>query len=288
MKVSLAEGSGFCFGVERAIKMAYKYADDKKGKKLYSFHEIIHNPQEALRLERAGAKHVDAISAVAKGSSVIVSTHGITQKEEELLKAKCSDVLDTTCPYVKKIHQIVKKLTAENYQVIIVGDAEHLEVKGILGHTEGNGIVVSSVEDVGKLKLKEKAGIVSQTTQSNAAYSAIICAIQDKAFLNRYAEVRTFNTICDATKNRQKATMDLAAKSDIMVIVGGKNSANTRRLYEISKGILKDVYHVEDAKELKAAWFKGKKNAGISAGASTPAGVINEVVMKIRKIGDDK
>ena len=124
MKVSLAEGSGFCFGVERAMDMAYKYAKEKKGKELYSFHEIIHNPQEALRLEKAGAKHVDSIAAVKKGSSVIVSTHGITQKEEEQLRKKCASVLDTTCPYVKKIHVIVKKLTAENYRVIIAGDAE--------------------------------------------------------------------------------------------------------------------------------------------------------------------
>lgn len=286
MKVKLAEGSGFCFGVQRATEMAYKYAKDKKGKKLYSFHEIIHNPQEALRLEKAGAKHVDSVSAVAKGSSVIISTHGITEKEEVSLRKKCGSVLDTTCPYVKKIHHIVKKLTAEKYQIIIAGDTEHLEVKGILGHTNGRGVVVSSLEDIGKLRLKEKVGVVSQTTQNTETYAAIIGGIQQKAFLNRYAEVRSFNTICDATKNRQKATLELARQSDIMVIVGGKNSANTRRLFEISAGILKSVYLVESSEELKKVWFKGKKCAGVSAGASTPVGVINEVVMKIGKIGE--
>ncbi len=288
MKVSLADGSGFCFGVERAMDMAYKYALDSKGKKLYSFHEIIHNPQETARLEKAGAKRVDSVSAVGKGSSVIVSTHGITQKEEELLRGKCASVLDTTCPYVKKIHHIVKKLSAEDYQVIIVGDAEHLEVIGIMGHAGDDGVVVSSIQDAQSLKMREKVGVVSQTTQNTQIYSGIIGAITEKAFLNRYAEVRSFNTICDATKNRQKATLELAKKSDVMIIVGGKNSANTRRLFEISAEILNDVHHVENAGELEKNWFKGKKNAGVSAGASTPASVINEVVMKIRKIGEHK
>jgi 4-hydroxy-3-methylbut-2-enyl diphosphate reductase len=288
MKVSLAEGSGFCFGVERAMDLAYKYAGARKGKKLYSFHEIIHNPQEAARLEKAGAKHVDSVGAVGKGSSVIVSTHGITQKEEELLRKKCGSMLDTTCPYVKKIHHIVKKLSAEDYQVVIVGDAEHLEVIGIIGHAGNNGVVVSSLADVRELTMREKVGVVSQTTQNTQVYSEIIGAITGKAFLNRYAEVRSFNTICDATKNRQKATLELAKKSDVMIIVGGKNSANTRRLFEISAEILGDVYHVESAKELKNKWFTGKKNAGVSAGASTPGSVINEVVMKIRKIGEHK
>lgn len=288
MKVVLAKSSGFCFGVERAVEMAYKYAKDKKGKKLYSFHEIIHNPQETAKLEKAGARHVNLISEIKDGSSVIVSTHGITEEEEKLLKEKCGSLLDTTCPYVKKIHHIVKKLTAENYQIIIIGDAEHLEVKGIMGYTHGNGVVVSRVEDIDKLQMKEKIGIVAQTTQNTEVYSAIIAGIEKKAFLNKYAEVRVFNTICDATKNRQKATMELAGKSDIMVIVGGKNSANTKRLYEISAEIIEDVYYVEDSKEIKKTWFTGKKNVGVSAGASTPASVINEVVMKIRKIGDDK
>jgi 4-hydroxy-3-methylbut-2-en-1-yl diphosphate reductase len=288
MKVSLAEGSGFCFGVQRAVEMAYKYAYAEKGKKLYSFHEIIHNPQEASRMEKAGAKHVEKISSVTKGSSVIISTHGITQAEEELLKKKCGSVLDTTCPYVKKIHHIVRKLADENYQVIIVGDPEHLEVKGILGHARENGVVVSCAEEIQKLRIKEKTGIVSQTTQNTQTYSEIICAIREKAFLNKYAEVRVFNTICGATKNRQKATMDLAKRSDIMVIVGGKNSANTRRLFEISAGILSDVYHVERSKEIQNVWFEGKRNAGVSAGASTPGSVIEEVVAKIMKIGENK
>ena len=266
--------------------MAYKYAGDNKKKTLYSFHEIIHNPQETARLEKAGARQAEKIADIKKGSSVIISTHGITKIEEEQLKNKCASVLDTTCPYVKKIHKIVSKLAEEKYMVVIVGDADHLEVKGILGHTAGMGSVVSSIEEVSKLKLGEKTGVVSQTTQSLDIYNGIINEIQKNAFINRYAEVRIFNTICDATKNRQQATLELAKKTDVMVIVGGKNSANTKRLFEISCGIMSDVYHVESASEIKKEWFKGKKSAGVSAGASTPAVVIAQVVAKIKKTGE--
>jgi 4-hydroxy-3-methylbut-2-enyl diphosphate reductase len=288
MKVTLADGSGFCFGVKRAMEMAFKYAADNKKKRLYSFHEIIHNPQENAKLKKTGAMQTDSIADIANGASVIISTHGVTKTEEALLNERCGSILDTTCPYVKKIHRIVEKLTEEDYRVVIVGDSEHLEVKGILGHAAGKGCVVSSLEESALLKLGEKTGVVAQTTQNLEIYNAVICEIQKRAFLNRYAEVRVFNTICDATKNRQQATLGLAKKTDVMIIVGGKNSANTRRLFEISCGVMTDVYHVESASEIRKIWFKGKKSAGISAGASTPADVIAAVVSKIRKIGENK
>jgi 4-hydroxy-3-methylbut-2-enyl diphosphate reductase len=287
MKVYVAEGSGFCFGVKRAMDLAFKYARDNRDKKVYSLHEIIHNPQEVKRLEKAGARHAEKISGIAKGAAAIISTHGVTKQEEEALKEKCAAVLDTTCPYVRKIHNIVKKLADEKYQVIIAGDADHLEVRSILGYAGADAVVVAKAQDVPALKLKEKVGIVSQTTQNMDAYLGLINEVQKKAFVNRYSEVRSFNTICDATKNRQAATLALAKKVDVLIIVGGRNSANTKRLFELGKTVLSDVYHVEGAGEIKKEWFGGKKAAGVSAGASTPERAIIAAVKRIKLIGEN-
>jgi 4-hydroxy-3-methylbut-2-enyl diphosphate reductase len=287
MKVYVAEGSGFCFGVKRAMDMAFKYAVKNRGKKVYSLHEIIHNPQEVVRLEKAGARHVEKISSIEKGAAAIISTHGVTGLEQDRLKEKCGGVLDTTCPYVKKIHNIVKKLADENYQVIIAGDADHLEVKSILGYAGEGAVVVASAREASKLKLREKVGVVSQTTNNMAMYIEVLGEVQKKAFVSRYSEVRAFNTICDATKNRQAATLELAKKVDVLIIVGGKNSANTKRLYELGKTVLPWVYHVETASEIKKAWFAGKKAAGVSAGASTPEKAIIDAVKRIKMIGEN-
>ncbi len=284
MRVYVAEGSGFCFGVKRAMDMAYKYAAENKA--VYSLHEIIHNPQEVKRLEKAGARHVEAMSDIPKGSPAIISTHGISEAEEKELKERCPRVLDTTCPYVKKIHNIVKKMAKEKYRIVIVGDRDHLEVKGILGCADGQGIVVSSLKDVKKAELKEKVCVVAQTTLDMKFYRDAVLAIGEKAFSVRNAEVRIYNTICDATKSRQAATMSLAKNMDVMIIVGGRNSANTKRLYELCRAILRDVHLVEAADEIKKSWFKGKKSAGVSAGASTPESAIKEVVNTIKTIGE--
>ncbi|MCE5299704.1 MAG: 4-hydroxy-3-methylbut-2-enyl diphosphate reductase [Spirochaetia bacterium] len=287
MLIRVAGGAGFCFGVKRAVSMARKFAAEKKGEGVYSLHDIIHNPQEVRKLEQAGAKHAASVSRIKNGSNVIVSAHGITAAEEAMLKSKNTMVLDTTCPYVKKIHLIVAKLAEKGYQVIIVGDKHHLEVKGILGHCQGDCRVVSSPEEAQKLRLKTKVGIVAQTTLNIDNFRVIVDAINKNAFASRYAEVRIFNTVCDATARRQEAVTALARNSDVMVILGGKNSANTRRLYEISKAIVADTYMIEDEMELKKRWFKGKKYAGVSAGASTSADVIRAVTDKMKKMGDN-
>ncbi|HRU39212.1 MAG TPA: 4-hydroxy-3-methylbut-2-enyl diphosphate reductase, partial [Candidatus Goldiibacteriota bacterium] len=219
-------------------------------------------------------------------STVIVSAHGISPEEETELLAKKIDILDTTCPYVKKIHMIVKQLVDDGYEVVIVGDKDHFEVKGILGYSKGRGIVVSCAEDIASARLGRKVGVVSQTTQNRVFFMEMVCEIMRRVFVVRQAEVRVFHTICDATELRQKSVEKLAAESDVMVVVGGKESANTKRLYEISKRMTKNTYHVESASELKEKWFRGKKSAGIAGGASTPDDVIMEVAEKIRTMSD--
>jgi 4-hydroxy-3-methylbut-2-en-1-yl diphosphate reductase len=284
MKIYRARAAGFCFGVKRAVDMAYKCAQSGEKGNVYSLHEIIHNPQEVERLERAGAKHVEDISGIRNRSTVIVSTHGITPEEEHELERKQLKVLDTTCPYVKKIHRIVEKLAEEGYDILIVGDRDHLEVKGIKGHAGARGSVITGPADVKKARTGMKTGIVSQTTQNEKEYREIIGLITEKAFRVRQAEVRAFHTICDATQQRQDETVKLAKKTDIMIIIGGKNSANTRRLFELSKKVLKNTRHVEDASEIRKSWFKNCRAAGVSGGASTPEAAIEGAVKRIREM----
>jgi (E)-4-hydroxy-3-methyl-but-2-enyl pyrophosphate reductase len=286
MKIYIAKGSGFCFGVKRAVDMAYRCAGTRKKGTVYSLREIIHNPQEVKKLEEAGARHVSSVRGIKRGSTVIVSTHGITPAGENDLKSRDFEVLDTTCPYVKKIHRIVKKLADENYLIVIIGDKEHLEVRGILGHAGRRGLVVSCEEDIKKAVLGKKIGVVSQTTQNAAEYRRLVGLLIKKVFVARQAEARVFHTICGATQNRQEETMKIAKKADVMIIIGGRNSANTKRLYELSRGILRDVHHIEGEGELKKSWFIGKKAAGVAGGASTPDRVIAAAVKKIREIGD--
>ncbi len=263
------------------MEMAYKYAGEK-GPGVYSYHEIIHNPQEVKRLEEAGARHTDRIGNIKKGSRAIISAHGVTPEEEAKLNKKCAGVLDTTCPYVKRIHRIVDKLKEENYGIIIAGDRDHPEVKGIIGYAGSGAVVVSSEEDVKKIKPGVKTGIVSQTTKNKSRFARLVCAAIERIFEERNAEVRVFNTICDATRNRQEAAVGLAKASDTIIVIGGKNSANTVRLYELCREILKSVYHVESPGEIKKEWFRGKRRAGICAGASTPQRLIEEAAALIK------
>jgi 4-hydroxy-3-methylbut-2-en-1-yl diphosphate reductase len=284
VRIYAAKGAGFCFGVKRAVDMAYKCACKNEKGSVYSYHEIIHNPQEVKRLEAAGARHVEEIDKIRKGSTVIISTHGITPAEEREIKSRRLKVLDTTCPYVKKIHRIAEKLAGEGYETAIVGDSDHLEVMGILGYAGKRGVVISGASDLGKIKPGSKTGVVSQTTQNENEYRDIIRRITERVFTVKQGEVRAFHTICDATQLRQDETLRLAGKTDVMIIIGGKNSANTKRLYKLSKKTLRNTHHVEDAAGIKKAWFKGCKTAGVSGGASTPDAAIEEAVARIKAL----
>ncbi len=284
MKIIIAKEAGFCFGVKRAMDMIYKIPDKYPGKKIYSFREVIHNPQEVRRLESLGVYVVQDIDKIKEEAIAIVGTHGITPVEQENLKNKRVYLIDTTCPYVKKIHNIVEYLAQNNYYILVVGDKSHLEVKGILGHCHGKGKVISSFSEVRNIKGCLKTGIVAQTTQNTNEYKKIIFNIINKLFNTKHAEIRVFNTICDATYKRQEETMWIARKSDVMIIIGGRNSANTRRLYKLSKKIQKNTYLIETADEIKKKWFKNKKILGISAGASTPEWIIKDIVSKIKEI----
>ncbi len=284
MKIIIARESGFCFGVKRAMNMINNLPDKYHDKIIYSFREIIHNPQEVKRLEGKGINIVHDLNKIKRDSIAVVSTHGITPIEQKNLKKRNITFIDTTCPYVKKIHNVAEDLSRNNYDVLIIGDKHHLEVKGILGYCYGKGKVISSFSDINKIKLGNKIGIIAQTTQNIDKYKKIVFDIINEIFKTKQAEIRVYNTICDATYKRQKETIQIARKADVVIIIGGRNSANTRRLYELSKKIQKNVYLIETADEIKKKWFKNKKVLGISAGASTPDWIIHEVIAKLKEL----
>lgn len=265
MQIKVATHSGFCFGVKRAIKIAEKsLADTRHGNKIYSLGAIIHNPQVVERLSQKGLRVIKDIRGIKQGA-VIVSSHGAPIEMLEKIRKKKLKLIDATCPFVKYAQDIVKDLKAKGYKVIIIGDKKHPEVKALLSLA-------------GKKENKEKTGIISQTTQSMSNY---IKGIAD-ALNEGFSEVRIFNTICKDTSRRQALTRRLLKECDVMIVVGGKNSANTRRLWQICKESGVNTYHIETPDELKRSYFKNKKCAGIVSGASTPDSIVKKVAQKIK------
>lgn len=281
MEVIVAPHAGFCFGVKRAIALAEEALRDlNEGRKIFSMGPLIHNPQEVKRLEDKGLVIMKSEEELDSNSTVIVRSHGIPPQKERELLSKGVKVVDATCPFVKAVHEAVVKLVKEGYFVVLVGEKNHPEVVGTLGYLEecgGSGVVVESKEDIKQVLGKEKVGIVAQTTQNEQFFKEVVGEIALWA-----KEVKVINTICNATSERQEDVYMLAPQVDVMLIVGGKNSGNTRRLYQIAKSLNPRSYHIESAEELQKEWFVGAKRVGITAGASTPDWIIKQVVEKVR------
>ncbi len=274
MKIELAENYGFCFGVKRAIKIAEENSNAS------TYGPLIHNSKEIARLDadfKVGL--VDDFTTFKSGEKAIVRTHGIVKDELAALKAKGVDVVDATCPYVTKPQEICQEMSEEGYDVVIFGDESHPEIKGVKSYATQGALVVTSVEDVKKLKLKEKIALVAQTTRKVEDYMAIATYL-----IPRYKEVRVFNTICNATFENQDAVDKISKNADVMIVIGGKNSSNTKELFSIAKDNCASSYHIEDETELEKSWFEGKKFCGLSAGASTPDWIIQNVIKNIEEI----
>ena len=279
--IIVAQTAGFCFGVRIAVDMA-KQAGEKLGH-AYTNGPIIHNKQVVNYLKSIGVEEMQDYSQLKPGDTVIIRSHGVPPKTERMLKELNINVLDATCPFVKKVHDKVKQLVEEGYFVVIIGEEGHPEVIGTLGHLEevgGKGVVVENFEDlVKKVPKRNKIGVVAQTTQSEDFFREAVGYLAENT-----EELKVFNTICDATSVRQEEVKKIAPKVDVMIIIGGKHSGNTQRLYQISKALNPNTYHIETADELQRQWFENKENIGISAGASTPDWIIQEVVNKIKEI----
>ncbi|HKZ46165.1 MAG TPA: 4-hydroxy-3-methylbut-2-enyl diphosphate reductase [Thermodesulfobacteriota bacterium] len=271
MEILVAKNAGFCFGVKRAINMAEECAMDGEGC-IHTLGPIIHNPQVVEELEKKGISAVNAIEDVDSGA-IIIRSHGVTLQEMEIVKGKGLKIVDATCPFVKKTHEYVELLTKEGYSIVVVGDKEHPEVKGILSYGGKDIIAAGSVDELMGMPRRKKIGIVAQTTQSIQNLQAIVAFCVARA-----SEIKIFNTICNATSVRQDESTKLAAQVDCMIVVGGKNSANTKRLADICRKIQPKTYHIEVAGELNQIHFNGAKKVGITAGASTPNWIIEKVI----------
>lgn len=278
MKITTAKHSGFCFGVRRSVNLAQKAIKEAK-RPLYSFGPIIHNPGVISKLEEAGLKVIDNLDNIKKGT-VIIRTHGLTPKQINQLKEKDLDVIDTTCPYVMASQRICQKLVEENITPVIVGDRGHPEIRSLIGFSGDKAIVVNGHKQIDLGKIKGKIGLVAQTTLSPEKYNETIKGIPK----NKFKEVKVFNTICRDASDRQASVKEVAKSSDLVLIIGGKNSANTRRLYDICSQLSVEAYHIESAKEVKKTWLKGKKQIALAGGASTPDWIIDEVKNKIKSI----
>ena len=275
--IEVARFAGVCYGVERALGMAEKAADEAR-KPVNTLGPLIHNPLVVNDLERIGVGTASNVSEVEEGT-LIIRAHGVVPSVVEDARVRGLDVLDATCPYVKKVHNAAERLVREGYQLIVVGESGHPEVEGIMGHAGDDAHVVSVPGDLDAIDLSRKVGVVVQTTQTPGALADVVAELS-----KRTMDLRVINTICSATQERQDSAAELARRVDAMIVVGGKNSGNTRRLAEICTAACPKTHHIEDASEIEAAWFDGVSHIGVTAGASTPASHIERALVRMRSL----
>jgi 4-hydroxy-3-methylbut-2-enyl diphosphate reductase len=274
MKIKLASNYGFCFGVKRAIKIAEDYKNSS------TMGPLIHNQDEINRLQNDfNVGLYTKLSDVKDNDTVIIRTHGIPKDDLKNLRLQKAKIINATCPFVTTPQQIVKKMSKEGYSILIFGDAEHPEVKGVqsYGEDQDDVHIILEPSEIKDLVFKNnKIATVAQTTKKKEKYLEIV-----NALILKNKEVRVFNTICDATFENQDAARDLSKEVHVMIVIGGKNSSNTKQLHSICLENCTDSYLIENDTELDSSWFVNKKLCGITAGASTPDWIIQQVVGKI-------
>ena len=276
MKIELASSYGFCYGVKRAIEIAEEHKDS------FTYGPLIHNKDEINRLKEGfNIGLVEKIEDIKNDNAVVIRTHGIPKNELALLKKQKNKIIDATCPYVTTPQNIVEKMSLEGYSIVIFGDKEHPEIKGVVSYAtkENDAFIVLDPEELKELPIKSKVAVVSQTTKKPKDFAKIVWELTQT-----HKEVRVFNTICNATFENQDAAAELAQKADVMIVIGGRHSSNTKMLHSISQNDCPDSYLIENEQELEASWFNDKKFCGISAGASTPDWIVKNVISKIEKI----
>jgi 4-hydroxy-3-methylbut-2-enyl diphosphate reductase len=278
MEVRIAKTAGFCWGVRRTVDQVMEVAESG-GRTVVTLGPVIHNPQAVERMRERGVGTVDAIAEVAAGTTVVVRTHGAVKSEIAAAKERGLELVDGTCPYVKYPQAMAQRLSKEGYHLVIVGDANHAEVKGVVSYAEGACTVVKPGGPIPQI-LDKKVAVIAQTTCIGADFERVVGALA-----LRHKEVRAVNTICNDTEERQADARALAAEVDAVVVVGGKNSANTRHLAEICRAIQPRTWHVETEEGLQPGWFEGCRLVGLSAGASTPDWVVEGVAGWLRQRG---
>jgi (E)-4-hydroxy-3-methyl-but-2-enyl pyrophosphate reductase len=281
MKITVAKTAGFCWGVKRAIDKVMDLRT-KTSDSIQTFGPLIHNPQILEKLDEKGittSENLDDLSS----AYVVVRTHGIPPEERYRIKEKNAKIIDTTCPDVAKIHARIKRSVRSGQNVIIAGHQGHPEIKGIMGYAADMGYLVERVEDVKELPEMENVGLVSQSTFNKADFKAITDAVKE-----RWPSAEIFNTICDATHDRQDEVRLLAKEVDVMFVIGGRASSNTKRLAEVSEESGTRTYHIETETEIDPESLNNTEHIGVTAGASTPDWIIHNVVEHIRKLAEEK
>mgnify|MGYP001586870666 FL=1 len=280
MRVIKATELGFCMGVRRAVEMMEGAAEELGP--ITSLGSTVHNPQVVDKLRSRGVEVIATLEAI-DARPVAITAHGVGPQVLRELEARGASIVDTTCPIVTRAQQWAKKLTDEGFGVIVFGDPEHKEVRGILGWASGKVITMKTEAELDAPLpdwMPSRVGVLSQTTETEGHFALFVQKLLT-AHMDRISELRVINTLCNATTSQQAATAELAEDVDLMVVVGGRESANTRHLAEVSRERGVETYHVESAAEIEAAWLPGREKVGVAAGASTPDAVIDEVVARL-------
>jgi len=279
MKINIAKSAGFCFGVKRALEIALKTA--KSGRKIEMLGDIVHNEDVVKQINKLGIKKVNYLKK-GLNKTILIRAHGADKKLFKEAATLGYSIIDATCPMVKEIHRIATQMENKNFKIIIIGDKKHDEVHGIIGQLKTKALVIERLDKqtLRKVKLIDKACVISQSTQKEEKVFEIVNKL--KLYIKR---IEFFNTICIPTRIKQKEIKSMPRENDLMLIIGSKNSANTKRLFEISKSLNNNSYWVQSDKNLHKSWFKGVKRIGITAGASTPNITTEKIVEHIKKIG---
>lgn len=281
MEITVAKSAGFCFGVQRAVDSVYKELEENSGK-IYTFGPIIHNEQVVEDLNKKGIEVIDTVEQLKeiKEGTVVIRSHGVAKEIYDILEQQKLKMVDATCPFVKKIHNIVLDESNNGKTIIIIGNDNHPEVEGIKGWVNGEVIVINKEEQIEKLSLLEqtKACIVSQTTFNHNKFKYLVEIIRKKGY-----DITVVNTICNATHVRQVEAQKISSKVDGMIVIGGKNSSNTQKLYDICRNECENTFYVQTVKDLNLHELKSLKSIGITAGASTPKNIIEEVRTECQK-----
>ena len=265
------EHIGFCFGVNRAVSKVLKAAEERK-ETIYTLGPLLHNPQMVEMLRQKGVEPIDDVFKLEKGV-VAFRSHGIMKKEEEHLRAKGLEAIDTTCPFVKRVRKYALYLRKHGYKVVIAGDERHPEVRSVLSYLDNDGMVLHNPFSI----VAKKIGVVSQTTLDLETFSEVVRSLAGSG-----GELRIYNTICESTKVRRLEAIELAGRVEVMLVVGGKNSSNTTKLYGTVKSIQPRAYHIETADEIRPEWLAGIHRAGLAGGASTPLAIIDRVERRVK------
>jgi len=275
MEIIIARNSGFCYGVKRALRLTSETAK-KNQSRIFTWGELIHNPEVISDLKKRGIKITTSLSRLKPGDTVIIRSHGISPAVYRALQKKKINLVDATCPKVKDIQKKVEQLSRAKSEIIIVGNCHHPEIQGLLGYGQHQAVVVENEEQAKALPFKKKRAVLAQSTQDMQLFGKIVAILTEKT-----EELSVYNTICQSTRVRQEATAELASQVEALIIVGGKNSSNTNRLYEISRRKQIRTYFIESPEELTPDMTRGAKIIGISGGASTPPEVIRKTVLAI-------